>query len=164
MNLLKRNAALSLVAVTFLTGCASNTVSRYKPDAYSNISSWSVKLAYEAGEVAQAVKGGEVVETTISRSGNSSTELTLREDIYFYLKDHSSINVSPNGEGQILISVDGRYVTGGIVAVTVRLTDSSGAVLSRMKIKNGEGGGYKKIESFTAYVGDAIIDEISTRR
>lgn len=161
-KILSQLSSLAAVAsILLLCGCASSTVSNYKPGAYANIKAWQVKLAYESGEVSTTVKDGRVAEVKVARSGNSSTELTLREDLFYYLKDSRAINVSPTGDGAILISIDGEFRSGGIVGVTVRMTDSSGEVISRMKIKNGDRNAtFMKTEHFTRYIGDAIIQEL----
>ncbi|MEY3853693.1 MAG: hypothetical protein RI910_2673 [Verrucomicrobiota bacterium] len=163
-KILSKLSSLAAVAsILLLCGCASSTVSNYKPGAYANIKAWQVKLAYESGEVSTTVKDGKVAEVKVARSGNSSTELTLREDLFYYLKDIRAINVSPTGDGVILVSIDGHFRSGGIVGVTVRLTDSAGEVISRMKIKNGDRNAtFKDDESFTRFVGDSIIDEIAS--
>ena len=165
MNLLKLKFTLSFVAIALLCGCASSNVSVYKSGGYSQINSWQVRLAYESGEVSSTLKEGKATEVKVARSGNSSTELTLREDLFYYLKDSKAVNVSANGNGVILISVDGEFKGGDIAGATVRLTDSKGEVISRLKIKNGpyESSTFKSTESFTRYIGDAIIDEISSK-
>jgi hypothetical protein len=113
--------------------------------------------------VSTTVKDGKVAEVKVARSGNSSAELTLREDLFYYLKDSKAFNVSTTGDGVILVSIDGHFRSGGIVGVTVRLTDSAGEVISRMKIKNGDRNAtFKDDESFTRFVGDSIIDEIAS--
>ena len=162
-TLTKFTAAVALTALFLLSGCANSTVSNYKPGSYAKIKAWQVKLAYESGEVSTTVKDGKVAEVKVARSGNSSAELTLREDLFYYLKDSKAINISTTGDGVILVSIDGHFRSGGIVGVTVRLTDSSGEVLSRMKIKNGDRNAtFKDDESFTRFVGDSIIGEITS--
>ena len=162
-TLTKFTAAVALTTLFLLSGCANSTVSNYKPGSYSKIKAWQVKLAYESGEVSTTVKDGKVAEVKVSRSGNSSAELTLREDLFYYLKDSKAINISTTGDGIILVSIDGHFRSGGIVGVTVRLTDSAGEVLSRMKIKNGDRNAtFKDDESFTRFVGDSIIGEITS--
>ena len=162
-TLTKFTAAVALTTLFLLSGCANSTVSNYKPGAYSKIKAWQVKLAYESGEVSTTVKDGKVAEVKVARSGNSSAELTLREDLFYYLKDSKAFNVSTTGDGVILVSIDGHFRSGGIVGVTVRLTDSAGEVISRMKIKNGDRNAtFKDDESFTRFVGDSIIDEIAS--
>ncbi len=157
-------ATMAIAGLFLLTGCASSSVSNYKPGAYANIKQWQVKLAYEAGEVSSTIKEGKVTEVKVARSGNSSTELTLREDLYYYLKDSKSLNVSASGDGSILVSVDGEFRSGGIIGVTVRLTDSTGEVISRMKIKNGDRNAtFMGSEEFTRYIGDLIIKEIGAK-
>jgi hypothetical protein len=163
-KILSKLYSLAVVAsILLLCGCANSTVSNYKPGSYSKIKAWQVKLAYESGEMSTTVKDGKLAEVKVARSGNSSTELTLREDLFYYLKDSKAINVSTTGDGIILVSIDGHFRDGGIVGVTVRLTDSAGEVISRMKIKNGDRyATFKGDESFTRFVGDSIIDEITT--
>lgn len=162
-KLTKFTSAVALTALFFLSGCANSTVSNYKPGSYSEIKAWQVKLAYESGEVSTTVKDGKVAEVKVARSGNSSAELTLREDLFYYLKDSKAINISTTGDGIILVSIDGHFRSGGIVGVTVRMTDSAGEVISRMKIKNGDRNAtFKDDESFTRFVGDSIIGEITS--
>jgi hypothetical protein len=162
-TLTKFTATVALTALFLLSGCANSTVTNYKPGSYSKIKAWQVKLAYESGEVSTTVKDGKVAEVKVARSGNSSAELTLREDLFYYLKDSKVINVSTTGDGIISVSIDGHFRSGGIVGVTVRLTDSAGEVISRMKIKNGDRNAtFKNDESFTRFVGDSIIGEIAS--
>ena len=162
-TLTKFTAAVALTALFLLSGCANSTVSNYKPGSYAKIKAWQVKLAYESGEVSTTVKDGKVAEVKVARSGNSSAELTLREDLFYYLKDSKAINISTTGDGIILVSIDGHFRSGGIVGVTVRLTDSADEVISRMKIKNGDRNAtFKDDESFTRFVGDSIIGEITS--
>ena len=156
-------ATTAIAGLFLLSGCANSTVSNYKPGSYSKIKAWQVKLAYESGEVSTTVKDGKVAEVKVARSGNSSAELTLREDLFYYLKDSKAINISTTGDGIILVSIDGHFRSGGIVGVTVRMTDSAGEVISRMKIKNGDRNAtFKDDESFTRFVGDSIIGEITS--
>ena len=156
-------ATTAIAGLFLLSGCANSTVSNYKPGSYSKIKAWQVKLAYESGEVSTTVKDGKVAEVKVARSGNSSAELTLREDLFYYLKDSKAINISTTGDGIILVSIDGHFRSGGIVGVTVRLTDSADEVISRMKIKNGDRNAtFKDDESFTRFVGDSIIGEITS--
>ena len=162
----KLSSLAAVAAILLLCGCANSTVSNYKPGSYSKIKAWQVKLAYESGEVSTTVKDGKVAEVKVARSGNSSAELTLREDLFYYLKDSKAINVSPTGDGAILVSIDGEFRSGEIVGVTVRLTDAAGEVISRMKIKNGDQNApistFLETERFTKFVGDSIIREIAS--
>ena len=167
-NTQSRLGTIALIAGLFLlSGCASNassTVSNYKPAAYANIKGWQVKLAFETGEVSSTVKEGKVTEVKVTSSGNSSTELTLREDLYYYLKDSKGVNVTPTGDGVILVSIDRYKESGRIAGVTVRMTDSTGEVISRMKVKNGDRNNtFLDTEEFTRFIGDSIIKEIGKK-
>jgi hypothetical protein len=161
-NILGIRWLLYVMLLALLSGCASRRVTNYNPRAFDNIESWSVKLAYEAGEVSNTIVNGKVTETKISHSGSSQQELNLREDLYYYLKDSKSITVSPTGDGAIVISIDGTFAGGEISGVTIRLTDAKGETLSRMKIKNGDRvATVKSNEKFVRYIGATIISEIA---
>jgi 2-polyprenyl-3-methyl-5-hydroxy-6-metoxy-1,4-benzoquinol methylase len=76
----------------------------------------------------------------------------------------SAVSKLLKDDGVIIISIDGEFRSGGIIGVTVKLTDSSGEVISRMKIKNGDRNAtVKNTDEFTRYIGDSIINEIGAR-
>jgi hypothetical protein len=160
--------ALVFIYSLFITGCASVKTAQYNPGAFSQIKNWTVELAYTSGSVSNTLKNSETIETQVVQSGNTSRELSLREDLYYYLKDECGILVSEKTSattGKILVSIDGYLGSNGYSGVTVRLTDSKGEVLSRLKIKNGDRNAtFMENERFISYAANAIADEINSQK
>lgn len=133
-----------------LAGCgidynAPSRITRYKPESYQKIKSWSVKLAY-----------GNDVHAETSRSIRQ--DRSFCEDVSAWLgKDSATIRIDPRGEGCISVSIDEYNRWGSPFVVVVKLIDASGTVLSQMKIRDESEGGRT---SFEHYVALHIIREL----
>jgi hypothetical protein len=141
-------SALFLAIVALLSGCAGleydTRISKtsFKPEAYAKVRSWAVRTAYENG------------------GGANRSDIVLREDLYYALRENSSLRIDQNGDGGILISVDQASRGNCYSIVTVRLVDASGEVLCRMKVQDMTADGLTA-RKFTQYLAEHIIKEIS---
>lgn len=150
-------AILLLAIFSLLSGCSGldydtrALTTCYKPEDFSKIKSWSVKLAYANG----ALAGPNDAD------GYTRNDMILREDLYYALKDSQLVRIDQNGEGAVLISVDSAGRGGHISIVTVRIVDAKGEVLSRLKVQDMTADGLTN-RKFTQYLAEHIIREITS--
>jgi len=136
---------IAFIALALITGCGIDydtdaQITRFKPEAYRKIKSWSVKLAYGNSELGGAPDQSQEIRK----------HLSFIEDVNYWLKKSESVQVQPNGEGCISISVDELDRYGGIYVVSVRLLDATGTVLCRMKIRDTSQGGNTSFQHYLA--------------
>tara|TARA_R110002072_G_scaffold286768_1_gene451880 strand:+ start:240 stop:659 length:420 start_codon:yes stop_codon:yes gene_type:complete len=130
----------SIFVIIIATGCASTSSKIYSKNEILQITSWELDFAYESGSIEATKKAAGNDELKVVRSGQSATDLELRDDLYFMLKDEYSISVTKtqaNSSGKILIHPI-HFASGGFKSLTVNLVNSKGDTLGRLKIKNGD--------------------------
>ena len=151
---MKFSALLASFAFGFallLAGCGidyntSIRITRYKPESYQKIRSWSVKLAY-----------GNGVQDETSKSIRQ--DLSFCEEISAWLSEEgTTIRIDPTGEGCISVSVNEYDRYGYPHVVSIKLINASGTVLSQMKIWDTSDGG---LTSFQHYIAIHVIRELS---
>ncbi len=162
---MNRSAAFSLIAliVFVLSACASVDSKIYAGNKVQTVSAWTLEFAYESGAIEQLKKSTGDSEVKVVSTGQIPSDLQLRDDLFFALKDEYSIPLTKkpgNANGKILIHPI-HFSGGGFKLLTVTLVDQQGETLARLKIANGDRNAtFKDDEDFTKYAAGAIASAI----
>jgi len=164
---MQRSSFFLLIGMTaLLSACASVNSKIYSETEILQISSWVVDFAYESGSVETIKKTTSDGELKVVRSGQLHSDLELRDDLFFMLKDDYSIPITKQPietSGKILIHPI-HFRSGGFKSLTVTLVNNKGDVLARLKIKNGDRKAtYKDEEDFSEYSANAIAQAIKKK-
>ena len=155
------------LSLLVISACASVDSKVYSSGEISKISGWLLEFAYESGSVETTKTTTGDGEIKVVRSGQLPSDLQLRDDLFYILKDDYSIPIikeATNSTGKILIHPIHFRRSGGFKFLTVTLNDSNGETLARLKIKNGgRKATYKDEEEFTKSAADAIAQTIEKK-
>lgn len=138
---MKRFAAVPLIAIFafMLSACASVDSKIYTGSKVQTLSAWTIEFAYESGALEQVQKSTGDSEVKIVSTGQLPSDLQLRDDLFFTLKDEYAIPLTkkPTGAtGKIQIHPI-HFQRGGFKLLTVTLVDQQSETLARIKITNG---------------------------
>ncbi|MCF8054092.1 MAG: hypothetical protein K9K75_02590 [Deltaproteobacteria bacterium] len=152
----------SLIAFV-LSACASVDSKIYAGNKVQTVSAWTLEFAYESGAVEQLKKSTGDSEVKVVSTGQLPSDLQLRDDLFFMLKDEYAIPLTKNlgdANGRILIHPI-HFLGGGFKLLTITLVDQQGETLARLKITNGDRNAtFKDDEDFTKYAARAIASAI----
>ena len=150
----------------FLFGCASTSSSFYNKQAIAEVKTWEIVFAYESGEVEQTISSQGESSARMMKSGNPASDLQLRDDIFFHLKDKLNAPVTKDtkqADGQIRLHAV-HFGGGGFKSLDVSLYDKTNQLLARVRIKNGDRNAtFKDDDDFAEYAGDAIAELLKSR-
>ncbi len=150
-----------LFSLVFLSGCASTSSTLYNKEGIAQIKSWEIIFAYESGEVEETISNQGESTARIMKTGQSSSDLQLRDDIFFHLKDKLNLSItkdSAQADGQIRLHAV-HFLGGGFKSLDVSLYDKNNQILARVRIKNGDRNAtFKDDDDFAEYAGDAISE------
>lgn len=165
---MKQSAAVTLIAIiTFvLSACASVDSKIYAGNKVQTVSAWTLEFAYESGAVEQLQKSTGDSEVKVVSTGQSPSDLQLRDDLFFTLKDEYAIPLTKkpaDANGRIQIHPI-HFPGGGFKLLTVTLVDKQGETLARLKVTNGDRNAtFKDDEDFTKYAANAIAQAIRAK-
>jgi len=155
---------LSLLAIS---ACASVNSKVYSSGEISKISDWLLEFSYESGSVETTKNTTGDGEIKVIRSGQFPSDLQLRDDLFYMLKDDYSIPMTKEttaSTGKILIHPIHFRRSGKFKSLAVTLNNSNGETLARLKIKNGDRKATSKDdEEFAEYAADAIAQAIEKK-
>ena len=100
--MLKNILLLSICAL--IISCASTSSKVYKQGVLSNNKSYSLAFAYETGEEETSVNNDEI-ERKVTRKGQRSNFLALRDNIYFNLMDKGISIVDKSTTSDVTIAL-----------------------------------------------------------
>ncbi len=150
-----------------ISGCASRDSKIYSSSEISGVSGWLLEFAYESGSVETSKNTSGDGNIKVVRSGQLPSDLELRDDLFYMLKDDYSIPITKeptNSTGKILIHPIHFLRSGGFKLLTVTLINNNGDTLARLKIKNGNRNAtYKDEEDFTKYAAETIARAIKKK-
>ncbi len=162
---MKTGIVVTVMAI-LLVGCAGAKSKLYNQTGIRDISAWSVGFRYEVGSVEKSVSESLGKSETVIREGMSARDLQLRDDIVLYLTDNNGIvasDVSCDSCGHIAlhpVSDDWGFVT-----VDAVISDTSGTVLARTKIKNGtRNATHKDDDGFAKFAAKKIAALLKSRQ
>lgn len=152
-----------IISLLIIYGCASVKPMIYEPGKIKEIKTWSIDFKYEPGEIERKIENDGNKEVKITTGGRSATDLQLRDDITYLLKDDYEINLEKDGslaQGLILLNPV-HFYSGGFKSVDVSFEDKNGLSLARVRVQNGDRNAtFKDDYSFAEYVTDSIADII----
>ena len=153
---------LTALACAVLCGCAGAKSTLYDPGAVQAVTSWSVGFRYETGSVEESMSETAGSATTVIREGNTPRNLLLRDDIVVYLDESYGIRAfDAKCDSCGHISLHPISDGWGFTTVDAVLSNSSGEVLARTKIKNGtRNATHKGDDDFAKFVAQKLADLI----
>lgn len=128
-----------LFIVLFISSCAtvgSNFSNKnalvdtkiYEPDIIQSINTWGLKFKYDAYTI-------ESKKDKTIQEGQLSSNVQLIDDLFFSIKDETSINVSKsNAEGIIYLNIN-NLNDSYILSIDCTVEDNIHTILARIKIK-----------------------------
>lgn len=147
------------IGLLLVTSCASVNTKIYDETQLRLVNTWVLEFAYEAGSVEKLKKSSGDFELKIVSEGHTPSDLQLRDDIYFTLKDEHSIPLvkrESEMSGRIRIHPI-HFRSGGFKMLTVTLIDPQGETIARIKIENGDRNAtFKEDNNFASYAAEAI--------
>jgi len=150
----------------FLSGCASTSSTFYNKEAIAQINTWEVLFAYESGEVEQTISSQGQSTARVMKAGQPASDLQLRDDIFFHLKDKFNLPVTKEPSqagGQIRLHAV-HFGGGGFKSLDVSLYDKNNQLLARVRVKNGDRNAtFKDDDDFAEYAGDAIAELLKAK-
>ena len=150
----------------FLAGCASTSSTFYNKETIAQIKSWEIIFAYESGEVEQTVSNQGESTARVMKTGQPPSDLQLRDDIFFHLKDKFNLPVTQDAtqaDGQIRIHAV-HFGGSGFKSLDVSLYDKKNQLLARVRVKNGDRNAtFKDDDEFSEYAGDAIAELLKSK-
>ena len=162
MNRFVAGSLIGLIA-SVLSACASVDSKIYAGNKVQAVSAWTLEFAYESGVVEQLKKSTGDSEVKIVNAGQIPSDLQLRDDLFFALKDVYGLPLTKkpaDAKGRILIHPI-HFTSGGFKLLTVTLVDQQDETLARLKITNGDRDAtFKGDQSFTNYAAGAIASAI----
>lgn len=165
---MRRSTTILLIValVYMLSACASIDTKVYGGDNIQTVNAWTIDFAYETGATEQLQKSTGDSEVKVVRTGQLPSDLQLRDDLYFSLKDEYGISVTKKFSettGRIQIHPI-HFQAGGFKLLTVTLVDQKGETIARLKIKNGDRNAtFKNDEDFTKYAAEAIAQAVKPK-
>lgn len=152
-----------ILSVVILIGCASVKPMVYEPEKIKEIKIWSIDFKYEPGEIERKIENDVNKEVKITTGGRTATDLQLKDDITYLLKDDFGINLDKDGihsKGKILLNPV-HFYSGGFKSVDVSFEDINGLSLARVRVQNGDRNAtFKDDYGFAEYVANAIAEII----
>ncbi|MBD1396570.1 hypothetical protein H9Q13_05280 [Pontibacter sp. JH31] len=154
---------LSAAVLLCISSCASVNSKVYESSKLKSINNWIIDFAYETGSVEELQKSSGDYERKVINKGQSSSDLQLRDDLYYTLKDNYSIPMSKaSTETTGIIQLHPiHFGDGGFQVLTVTLLDKKGETIARLKIKNGDRvATFKNNDKFARYAAEGIAKAI----
>jgi hypothetical protein len=153
--------SITTACLFFLLGCASTSSSIYNKEGIARIKTWEITFSYESGEIEQSISPQGESSARVMKTGLPPSDLQLRDDIFFRLKDKFNVLVTNDpaqASGQIRLHAV-HFNSGGFKSVDVSLYDKGQQLLARVRVKNGDRNGtFKEDDSFAEYASDAIAE------
>ncbi|MCG2711551.1 MAG: hypothetical protein L6420_05615 [Elusimicrobia bacterium] len=153
-----------LIFLLFLGGCATVDSRVYMQDQLSVKKVWLVDFIYDSGSVEQLQKNSGDKEVKVVSTGQSPSDLQLRDDVFFLLQDDYGVSVTKDASkatGKILLHAL-HFASGGFKRLTATLESMQSETIARVKIENGDRNAtFKNDDSFAKYAAKSIANTIA---
>jgi hypothetical protein len=148
---------IGLISVFLVFGCASHEISKLNSDKIKTITGWHLCLTDEMAIYEKALDSEESGKTKSKKSVLLQCDITLRDDIAFYLTTRHKINLVEELKPTIgLIRVDAECRWEQYVTLNITISDWEHNRLAEIEVKNGEDVMVKDDEKFAEYCADVI--------
>jgi len=150
---------LNLMLILILIGCgATYKITIYDQFKLQRITSWYVEFTYEAGEIEQKISSAGEMEAKVTKTGELSSDLQLKDDIFFLLKDEYNISVvRDKNYAAGFIKIHPVHFYRGFKSLDVTIYDPENNLIARIKINNGtRNATFKDDDEFAEYCAKAI--------
>ncbi|MCG6944055.1 MAG: hypothetical protein LJE87_01790 [Deltaproteobacteria bacterium] len=149
------------ISVSLLFGCASHEISEFHSDTIKTITGWHLCLTDEMEIYEKALDSEEAGKTRSKKSVLLKCDVTLRDDVAFYLTTKHKINLVKEVKPTIgLIRADAECRWEHYVTVNIVMYDWKRNRLAKIEVKNGEDVMVKDDQEFAEYCADVIAKVI----
>ncbi len=149
------------ISVLLVLGCASHEISEFNPDTLKTITGWHLCLTDEMAKYEKALDREGSGKTKSKKSVLLKCDVTLRDDIAFYLTTKHKINLVEELEPTIgVIRADAECRWEHYVTLNIMIFDWKHNRLAKIEVSNGEDVMVKDEEEFAEYCADVIAKVI----
>lgn len=155
---------ISFLLVVLLCACATSKPTLYEPMAVQSVKIWSVSFTYDSGQSETTVSSQKGTELKVVNTGRPASELKLRDDIAFLLRDTYKINTSrmPRKDaGEIRINPVS-FRSGGFSSIDIEIILPNGEIGGRIALVNGDRNAtYKNEIDFAEFSAKSIASALT---
>jgi hypothetical protein len=152
------------ISVSLLFGCASHEISEFHSDTIKTITGWHLCLTDEMEIYEKALDSEDAGKTRSKKSVLLKCDVTLRDDVAFYLTTKNKINLVKELKPTIgLIRADAECRWEHYVTLNIKIYDWKHNRLAEIEVKNGEDIMVKDDEKFAEYCADVIAKVVSSQ-
>lgn len=164
MNIYSKIILTGCISVLLGFGCASHEISEFNPDKIKTITEWHLSLTDEMATYETALARGKSGKTQSNKSVLLKCDVTLRDNVAFYLTTKHKINLVKELKPTIgLIRADAECRWEHYVTLNIIIYDWKQNRLAKIEISNGEDVLVKDDEKFAEYCADVIAKVIRSQ-